>query len=294
MPATLPLVAVRSLHVDARGLRFDALSAGPRDGELVLLLHGFPQMPSSWRAALNTLGAAGYRALAPAQRGYSAGASPVDVDAYRLEELCADVLAIADEQRASRFHVIGHDWGGVVAWALAADHPDRVATLTALSTPHGAAMRAALAGTQQRLRMSYIAVLRMPMIPEMLFDAGGGMVAESALALTGLDRRAAHREVVALRKLGPTGALNWYRALARGALRRRPPVVVPTLHVWGDHDVAFGREATELTAEHVEGEYHLVELEGGTHWIPEQHWDDIQDLVVEHLQSNPITKPAPG
>jgi pimeloyl-ACP methyl ester carboxylesterase len=287
-------VGVRSKQITARGLTFDALTTGPQSGELVLLLHGFPQMASCWRNALTSLGAAGFHAVAPTQRGYSAGALPEELDAYRLDELCADALAIATALGSTSFHVIGHDWGGVVAWALAADNPDTIASLTAVSTPHGAALRAALTGTRQRLQMSYVAVLRLSHVPELLFEAGGGLIIESALELTGLSREHARRDITALRKVGATGALNWYRAVGRGTLRQRPPVVVPTLHIWGDRDVAFTREAIELSAEHVEGQYHLVELTGGTHWIPDEHWDDVDDLVLEHLQSNPIGLSAPA
>ena len=155
-------VAVRRTTIAARGMRFDALTDGPADGELVILLHGFPQTGSCWQDALNGLAGAGYRAVAPSQRGYSRGARPEGVEAYRVSELCDDVLAMAATLGRDRFHLVGHDWGGSVAWALAGDHPEAVASLTAVSTPHTAALRQALRGTQQRLRMAYIPVLRLP------------------------------------------------------------------------------------------------------------------------------------
>ncbi|MHB8538137.1 MAG: alpha/beta fold hydrolase [Candidatus Dormibacteria bacterium] len=280
-------MAVRPTIITARGLRFDALAAGPADGELVLLLHGFPQTGTCWRGALNALADAGYRAVAPNQRGYSQGASPAGVEAYRVSELCGDVLAIASALGRDRFHLVGHDWGGTVAWALAGDHPEAVASLTAVSTPHTAALRQALRGPQQRVRMAYIPVLRLPLIPESLIDAAGGIVAESLLTATGLSPAHAHRDVTALRKLGSTGALNWYRALGteRG---RAAPVAAPVLHVWGNQDPVFTREATERTAQHCTGDYHLLELDGGSHWIPDEHWTDVADLFLEHLVANPI------
>jgi pimeloyl-ACP methyl ester carboxylesterase len=287
LPATLGLVAAKRTTIAARGMRFDALAAGPADGALVLLLHGFPQMGTCWLDALKALAGAGYRAVAPSQRGYSEGARPEGAEAYRLTELCADVLAMAAALGRERFHVVGHDWGGSVAWALAGDHPEAVASLTAVSTPHSAALRKALRRAQQRVRMAYIPVLRLPLIPESLIEAGGGIVAESLLTATGLSPAHAHRDVDALRKVGPTGALNWYRALGM----ERPhaaPVAVPVLHVWGDHDPVFTREATELTARHCTGDYHLLELEGGSHWIPDEHWGDVGDLFLEHLGANPV------
>jgi pimeloyl-ACP methyl ester carboxylesterase len=94
--------------------------------------------------------------------------------------------------------------------------------------------------------------------------------------------------VAALRRVGATGALNWYRAITREALRQTAPVEVPTLHIWGDRDVVFSRLATEQTVEHVSGPYHLLELEGASHWIPDEHWDDAKDVVLDHLASNRI------
>ena len=264
-------------------MRFDTLVSGPRDGRLVLLLHGFPQTASCWRLALATLGAAGYRAVAPSQRGYSPGAMPAGVAAYSVDELTADVMAMAAALGRQRFHVVGHDWGGAIAWNIAARHPESLETLTVLSTPHSAALREALKGTRQRLQMSYIAVLRLPGVAERLFGTAGGVILENALVATGLSRTHARRDVADLRRLGPTGALNWYRVL--GSSRRGAPsaIAVNTLHVWGDKDVAFTRAATERTAEFVDAPYHLVELAGGNHWIPDEHWGDIEDLVIEHL-----------
>jgi pimeloyl-ACP methyl ester carboxylesterase len=279
-------VTVRHTTISANGMRFDALAAGPADGELVLLLHGFPQTASCWHDALNTLAAAGYRAVAPSQRGYSAGARPTDVDAYRVSELSSDVLGFASALGRTRFHLAGHDWGGSVAWAVAGEHPDAVISLTAVSTPHTAALRQALQGPRQRLQMAYIPVLRLPLVPESLFDAGGGIAIEALLTATGLSPAHAHRDVAALRALGPSGALNWYRALGTERSHAEP-VSVPVLHIWSDRDPAFTREATELTAEHCTGDYHLLELEGGSHWIPDEHWDDVADVVLEHLAAHP-------
>jgi pimeloyl-ACP methyl ester carboxylesterase len=109
---------IEPLRLPARGLTFDALAAGPTTGELVMLLHGFPQTSACWTLLLETLAAAGYRAVAPDQRGYSPTARPTTVSAYRLRELVADVVAIAYRLDAETFHLVGHDWGGVVAWRL--------------------------------------------------------------------------------------------------------------------------------------------------------------------------------
>ena len=120
-------------------LVFDARAEGPADGELVLLLHGFPQTSLSWRHQLGALAAAGYRAVAPDQRGYSPGARPADVAEYRIERLVGDVLGFADALGVERFHLVGHDWGGAVAWQVAGRHPERLRTVTSLSRKNGSA-----------------------------------------------------------------------------------------------------------------------------------------------------------
>ena len=132
---------------------------GPGDGELVLLLHGFPQTSFSWRNQLDALGAAGYRRRSrPA--GLLAGARPADVGEYRVERLVGDVLGFADALGVERFHLVGHDWGGVVAWQVAGRHPERLRTLTSLSTPHPAAFRRSIQDGEQRDKSSYMLFFR--------------------------------------------------------------------------------------------------------------------------------------
>jgi len=160
-------------RLQARGLVFDALVAGPPAGELVVLLHGFPQTAACWARVAEALAAAGYRVLAPDQRGYSPGARPAAVRAYRMPELVGDVLALAEAAGAARFHLVGHDWGGAVAWALAGRHPERVATLTSVSTPHPRAFAAALLTGGQLLRSAYIGFFAIPRLSELVLGARG-------------------------------------------------------------------------------------------------------------------------
>ena len=136
--------APETISIEANGLSFTADIAGPTTGDLALLLHGFPQTRYTWRAELPVLGSAGFRACAPYQRGYSVGARPDGVNSYRIEHLIADVLAIADVLGAECLHLVGHDWGGHLAWITAALHPKRVRSLTVLSRPHPAAFARAM------------------------------------------------------------------------------------------------------------------------------------------------------
>jgi pimeloyl-ACP methyl ester carboxylesterase len=274
---------VEPLQIPARGLVFDALAAGPPTGELVVLLHGFPQTSACWTRVLEALAAAGYRAVAPDQRGYSPGARPTRVQAYRLPELVDDVLAIADRLGADRFHLVGHDWGGVVAWRLAGWHPDRVATLTALSTPHPRAFARALAGVQA-LRSAYIPVFRVPRLAELLLGARGQRGLRWVMAQDGLGTEWADAYARALARPGAlSAALAWYRAATPFSLRA-PRVGVPTLYVWGSGDSALGPRAAVTTGRWVTGAYRFEVLPGAGHWLPERHAEELGRLLLEHLR----------
>lgn len=275
------------IDVPVGGLVFDALAAGPPDGELVLLLHGFPQSSYEWRAQLTALADAGYRAVAPDQRGYSPGARPAGAEHYRADSLVADVVAIADWLGGHQVHLVGHDWGALVAWALAGRRPERVRTLTALSVPHPMAMLEALSSAtgDQLARSSYINFFQQPELPErfLLADEGGGL--RALFANTAYhDADAMQRYVALLAEPGAmTAALNWYRALDPAAAVDVGEVTVPTLFVWGDEDPAIGREAAEACARHVSGPYRFEVMEGAGHWLPEEEADAVTRLVLEHL-----------
>jgi pimeloyl-ACP methyl ester carboxylesterase len=259
--------------------------AGPERGEVVLLLHGFPQTRHSWRAELRALSDAGYRACAPDQRGYSAGARPSAVDAYRTDWLVGDALLLADQLDAPEtFHLVGHDWGGQLAWMIAAQHPERVRTLSILSRPHPAAFARAMAGDPEQAGRSrhHRSFLRPEATDELLADGAARLRA----ALTG--QGVPEADVAAyLSTLGERAALdaavNWYRAA--GALTRAevPPVRVPTLYVWGNADATVGRPAAEATREFVKAPYRFVELPGIGHFVTDQAPGVFPLLLLAHL-----------
>lgn len=270
-----------TVHIPVGDLVFDAVATGPADGRLVLLLHGFPQTSWSWRGVWPALAEAGLRVVAPDQRGYSPGARPAGIDAYRMPHLVSDVLGMLDHLGAERADVVGHDWGAAVAWQLAARHPDRVRTLTAVSVPHPLAFVEALrTDPDQRARSQYMKDWQ---------DAGA---TERAMLDGGLEQVfggipgvAAERYLTLLRQPGAlTAALSWYRAQSRADLAGLAPIRVPTLHVWSDGDPALGEVATRASAEHVEAAYRLEVLQGVSHWIPEQAPDRLAQLVLEHVQ----------
>lgn len=285
--------------IDANGLRFTADVAGPADGPVVLLLHGFPQTRHAWRAEVPALAAAGYRVCAPDQRGYSPGARPEGIDNYRTELLVADALAIADALGAPQFHVAGHDWGGALAWFIAAHHAERVISLSVISRPHPAAFIAAMRDDPDQPHRSrhHPAFLRPEATDKLLADNAGRL------------RRAMDGNAVPeadidayLATLGTRDALdaamNWYRAMGSSQIQSAdtPPVSVPTMFVWGNQDATVGRMAAENTADFVTGPYRFAELPGVNHFVTDEAPGAFTGLLLAHLAEHGETtmlQPAP-
>jgi pimeloyl-ACP methyl ester carboxylesterase len=277
------------LRVDVGDLTFDVRASGPEDGRPVLLLHGFPETSASWAAVTPLLTGAGLRCFAPDQLGYSPGARPTDVGAYALPSLVqvtADLMTALD---LAVTDVVGHDWGAHVAWALAAWHPDRVRSLTAVSVPHPTAFTAAYrADPEQRERSAYVHLFRQEGKAEEVLLADGGRRLRRLLVgadgQSGVPEEAADEYVAVLSAPGAlTAALNWYRAM-RGA-ERVEPVEVPTTYVWSSGDIAIGRTAAEACGGYVTGDFRFVELPG-SHWIPEQAPEELARAVLDRIASS--------
>ncbi|GGM12477.1 alpha/beta fold hydrolase [Nakamurella endophytica] len=264
-------------------LTFPVLDRGPDDGPVTVLLHGFPQDARSWDRVVPDLHAAGLRTLAPAMRGYPASARPRRRRSYATRETVADLVALLDAAGVDAAHVVGHDWGGAVAWAAAGWHPDRIRSLTVLSTPHPAALATALLHSTQGLRSYYMALFQLPWLPELLV----GLSLRRTLLRSGLPAADADRYVAQLADRGArTGALDWYRGMPFSLRVPVPDVTVPTTYVWGRSDFALGRAAAEATAGHVRGEYRFLELAGG-HWLPETRPADVAAAVLARTGSVP-------
>ena len=279
---------IERLEIDANRLTFTARAAGPEGGRGVILLHGFPQTSWCWRGQLSELGDAGYRAVAPDQRGYSAGARPRAVADYGLDHLVGDVLALADAMEMDMFDLVGHDWGGMVSWVAAARHPARIRSLSVVSTPHPLALRAALLGgdPEQAGRSAHTDAFRRPEVPERLLlgEDGLGSGLEALCTASGLGTATTRQYLAVLTRPGAlTAALNWYRAMDGGTLGDLPLVTVPTLYVWSSDDAALGRSAAEASEKYVAGGYQFVVLDGVNHWIPEAAPKELARLLLEHL-----------
>lgn len=279
----------RVSQVNRVGLAFDVSDGGPVVGDVVVLLHGFPQDATAWTPLVTILNQAGFRSLAVDQRGYAPGARPQGKPAYSTRELVDDALAVANAAGADRFHVVGHDWGGYVAWALAADSPGRLASATILSTPHPRAFAAA-AIHGQALRSWYMGMFQVPGLAERIVRPGTWLWLQ---LMRGLPKDAADRYTARMNDPAAfRAALTWYRAAA--AERRHPtvrigPITVPTLMFWGDRDPALGRWAAEHTGDHITGPYTFEVVGGAGHWLPETRADAMAPALLGHLGAHPAT-----
>ena len=284
--ASGPNGAISTTQVAVGGFTFDVRMAGPDDGEVVILLHGFPQTSYEWRHQLRALGEAGFRAVAPDQRGYSSGARPPDVDDYALPLLVQDVIGLADAIGAERFHIVGHDWGAAVAWAVAVAARDRVITANPVSVPHPDAFAAVLNDpTSCQVAASAYFDLFVQPNSEDAFLANDHALLRGVYA--GIDNEAIAEYVRVLGSKAALGAgLNWYRANIGNRTLQGPPVgavEVPTMFTWSDGDTALCIDGAVLTEKYVSGPYRFEVLEGVTHWIPDLAPDAMSSLLVEHV-----------
>lgn len=278
-------MVIQTREITAGAFAFTADLAGPEAGEPVLLLHGFPETRHMWRHALAALGAGGFRAVAPDQRGTACGARPEAAEDYATEKLVADALSIMDTLGHARFHLVGHDWGGQIAWLIAAAHPERVRSLSVLSRPHPAAfVRAMAEDTQQAARSGHHRAFREADAVTRMRAANLKPLRE-ALARQGVPAGDVAVYCDALMAPGAIeGAMNWYRATGFTA-SDVARVMVPTLYVWGTEDATVGRRAAELTAEYVMGPYRFEEIAGAGHFVVDQYPDRVNALLPAHLRS---------
>lgn len=280
-------------------LTFPVLDAGPQDAgpeSTVVLLHGFPQTSAAWSGVAPRLNAAGLRTLAPDIRGTAPLARPAAREAYRMKHLVGDVIALLDAAGLDSAHLVGHDWGGGIAWATALRHPERIRSLTALSTPHPATMTWAGRHSTQALKSWYMFAMQVPFVPERLLATG---VRRRGLGGLGLPEE---HQLLYRRRFGEVaamaGALGPYRGMLAGSRRRRPNasaasshgseqarpgeaaalVTVPTTYMWGNRDPYLGRAAAERTGLYCEDDYRFVELDAD-HWLPEKHPARVADEI---------------
>jgi len=263
--------------IPTNGVTLHAVAAGPEDGPLVLLLHGFPEFWYGWRRQIPALAAAGFRVLAPDQRGYNLSDRPRALSAYSLDALANDALGLIDASGRERVYLVGHDWGAMVAWWVALIAPHRVQRLAILNVPHPTvAYRALRTSPEQMLRSTYAAFFQLPRLPEAFLRRGGAAWMLRASSRPGTFTRAdltCYREAWS-RPGALTAMLNWYRAALRYPFR--PPmerVQPPTLILWGRHDTALRWQSALESLKLCE--------QGELIYYPASHW--VQHEMAEQV-----------
>ena len=288
--------SVEHLTVEANGLRFYAAATGPTDGPLVLLLHGFPEFSYGWRHQLHELGAAGLRAVAPDQRGYGYSAKPRGVRAYRLDRLAEDVVAIAAALGHEQFMLVGHDWGGIVAWHLASTQGDRIRRLAILNAPNlGVATQFAARHPLQLIKSSYVAFFQLPLLPELSLTSWKCALLASALQRSSRLGTFSPEELETYREAwtqegAMTAMLNWYRAMPLDAPHVAQRIRLPVRVIWGDQDSALEPLLAEESSKMCD-DVEIFHLSGATHWLHHEEPIEINRLLLNFLRGSP-TKPG--
>lgn len=283
-------------YVNTGGATLHVVQAGPAAGEVVVLLHGFPEFWYGWRHQIPFLAGAGYRVWAPDQRGYNLSDRPRAVGAYNLDVLAADVAGLIAASGREQVYLVGHDWGAAVAWWVALKYPELLKKLVILNVPHPVVMkRYARTHPRQMLKSWYILFFQLPWLPERLLREDGFEVATEMLKATSRQGSFSEEELVQYRRAwgrphALRGMVNWYRALFQTEQTERMDslrVTVPTLIVWGRHDVALEWEMARLSLEMCD-DGHLETLEEATHWVQHDEPHQVNDLIQGFLADGSV------
>jgi epoxide hydrolase 4 len=268
--------------------RLHVAGAGPADGPLVVLLHGFPEFWYGWRHQIAAFADSGLRVVAPDQRGCNLSDKPAGIAAYRLDALAEDIVGLAAALGRERFAVVGHDWGGVVAWRLAARFPQRVTRAAILNAPHPATWRSyARRHPAQLLKSWYVAFFQLPRLPELGLRAADFWILRQVLRRTSqpgtFTAKDFRRYCEAWAQPGalPAG-LNWYRALRFGAAPAAGRVHVPVRIVWGDRDAFLESGLAEAGAALCDS-CEVFHLPQATHWVQHEEAAEVNRLLFEFL-----------
>jgi pimeloyl-ACP methyl ester carboxylesterase len=289
----------RERRIDVGEVTLAVTEAGPVDGSPVLLLHGFPDARGMWRQQLVALAAAGHRVVAPDLRGFGDSDRPTDVQAYAMRLLVDDVTGLMDALDIDRVALVGHDWGALLAWAVAMSRPERVDRLVAVSVGHPSARAAA--GPAQQLKGSYALTFLVPGLAERTFPAGGYWLLRHFAwrGASPADTPDLARQIEHLSRPGAlTAALGWYRAnlpLPRPGRRRAGPaapsaprpartVGCPVMGVWSTGDPFLTEAQMTGSARYVTGPWRYERIEGVGHWVPVEAAQRPSALLVDFLR----------
>lgn len=288
------MAGIRFAFVAVNGVKLHVAEAGPADGRLVLLLHGFPEYWESWRTYIDRLAAAGYHVVAPDQRGYNLSGKPAGRRAYDIDVLATDIAGLAAHFGQRRYTVIGHDWGALVAWWIATKHPDQLDQLAIMNAPHPCIWREAMRDNpEQRRRSWYVRVFRLPWLPELLLRRR-----HFRLLAASISRRARRGTVTpeeldgyrtAWSKPGAlTAMLNWYRAFLVKDLPASADcrITTPVLLIWGERDPYGVRQLADDTLALCENAQ-AVYFKDATHWVQHDEPERCCEALLGFLKRGP-------
>jgi pimeloyl-ACP methyl ester carboxylesterase len=290
-------VAAESVFIETNGIQLHTVQAGPEDGPLVILLHGFPECWYGWHRQIGPLAKAGYRVVVPDQRGYNLSDKPAGVDAYQLDELAADIIGLIDSCDRETAAVAGHDWGAAVAWWLGLEFPERLSELCIVNVPHPTVFEQTLRESwTQRLNSWYVAWFQLPLLPELTAQLGNWWLLARSLESSSQPGTFTRTDIERYRTAwsqpgAATGMINWYRAIAR--YRPTPvqtQVSTPTLIVWGARDEFLETSMAYDSVDYCEnGE--LVVNSTATHWILHEEPAMVVEALLEFLPEPPFPTP---
>ena len=255
---------------------------------LVVFLHGFPEYWWSWRHQLSAMSKAGFWAVAPDLRGYNESDKPKGTSSYEVEKLAGDVAGLIRALGRKDAIVVGHDWGAMVAWAFAMEHPEMLQRLAILNVPHPLQMMRGLRRPAQLKKSWYIFFFQLPGIPERLMRLKDFATIRWMLRAEGFSDEEIEHYVAALRAPGAVkSAIAYYRASMRRVFARRVPTMRPIHHpvlvIWGDRDLALGKELAEPPARFVPNAK-VVHLPEATHWVQNAAPEQVNELLLEFIR----------
>lgn len=275
-------------YIPTNGIRLHVIQAGPVDGPLVVLLHGFPEFWYGWKKQIAGLTEAGFRVVVPDQRGYNLSDTPKEVKAYRLEELTEDIVGLIDELGGKDCYLAGHDWGAVVAWYVAMTFPERVRKLAILNVPHPQVMLDFFRKhPRQLLKSWYIGYFQIPGLADWSIKANNFQQAASALLKSSRPGTFSEVDIAEYKNAwknsgGMTGMLNWYRALGR----YRPTMPedirlhMPVRILWGKRDAFLSHEMAADSAKFCD-RVEVIMFENATHWVQHEEAKAVNEALVK-------------
>jgi len=284
---------VETAYLKTNGIKLHLVMAGPKDGQPVFLLHGFPESWRGWLKQIDPLAKAGYRVIVPDQRGYNLSDKPKGIKAYAIDKLSKDILGLVDALGYKKVNLIGHDWGAVVAWALAIWHPERLHKMGILNVPHPAVMLNFLrCGDPEQLRRSwYIFAFQIPWLPEYLLRVNDWRRTVRVLRDSGKIHTFTNEDIAEYKRAwaqpgAMTAMINWYRAAARylPKLLKDRRLKVPTLMLWGMQDMALSHRMARPSMDYCD-KGKLVFFEDATHWVQHDEAAAVTQLLIEFLSN---------